>query len=613
MRRCFRRPRLAVAVGLAAVVAIPPGAALAQGDTLVTAGSPPTPFSQNKQNEPAVAIDPSDPRVVAAGANDNIDLEACNAAEDNTCPFTPGVGVSGISFSFDGGASYLQPTYAGLSARNCLGVPGDADPACDPQEGGPIGTLPNYFENGLASNGDPALVFGPQPGADGEFSWTNGSRLYYANLASKVPGESPFKGPVAIAVSRTDDAEAAASGDNDAWMDPVIVSRQSSATFSDKEQIWADNAASSRFFGNVYICNVAFRGNGVGAPEPVMVARSSDGGDTWTQRQVSAATNNSQTGGRQGCALRTDSEGTVYLYYVGTDIHTRGTVFFQQRSGDGGRTFERPRIVARLDDVGLLDPGQGRLTFDGVAGARTATFPSVDISNAAPTGAGATNQIVLVGPDAQPVTPSDEDPGPNERVLVRYSTDGGDSFQDGPDGSPPSDRPNFPAVAISPDGTDVYLTYDSFLQPWQSTTSQPRLQQGVVRHADVGAGGAPGAWGDVHRAPTGDARGSSANGLTSEFLGDYNYAFATNDFGVAVWNDVRNAADCPAIDAYRMDFVEAVLAGEAEPRTEERGEDEDAEPAQGEDEPVAPAPQQECPATFGNSDIWGGHFSDPTP
>jgi hypothetical protein len=80
--------------------------------------------------------------------------------------------------------------------------------------------------------------------------------------------------------------------------------------------------------------------------------------------------------------------------------------------------------------------------------------------------------------------------------------------------------------------------------------------QGVVRHADVAANGSFTNWSDLNRGPAGDARGSSANALVDEFLGDYDFAFATDAFGVAVWNDARNAEDCPAIDAYRQSLVD---------------------------------------------------------
>src|SRR5512142_667370 len=149
---------------LLAMVGILQGAAF-NPDTLVSVGSPTTPFSQNKQNEPALAVDANHPTILAAGANDNIDMEACNAGADNTCPFTPGIGTSGIYFSFDSGTTWTQPTYTGWTGRFCLGVVGNTDPACQPAVG-PICTLPWYYESGLVSDGDPAVAFGPVRGAD---------------------------------------------------------------------------------------------------------------------------------------------------------------------------------------------------------------------------------------------------------------------------------------------------------------------------------------------------------------------------------------------------------------------------------------------------------------
>ena len=611
----MRLARLAVVVAAAALsITGLNSAAAADGDTEVTVGSPDTPFSQNKQNEPAVAIDQAHPSVLAAGANDNIDMEACNAGEDNTCPFTDGVGVSGIYFSFDGGASWIQPTYQGFTARHCLGEPGDDDDDEECAGPGPIGTLPNYYENGLVSDGDPAVAFGPVP-SNGTFSWENGSRLYYANLTSNFPGRQAFGGFEAIAVSHTDDVESAADGDNSAWSAPVIASKQNGALFSDKEQIWADNAESSPYFGRVYGCYAAFRGV-QSRSQPLNVLVSPDGGETWTDHQVTPATNNvsSRNGfGRSGCTVRTDSQGKVYVFDYQFGVGAPGLGQIQMiTSTNGGATWSRPRTIFNAYDLcSRFEPSIGRCVMDGVAGARDdlAPAPSADIANGAPTGADATDQIVLSWVDGRVLN--------DENVMFSTSTDRGGTWAPARDVTESTDRGFYTAPAISPDGTDVYLVYNAFTTPFRESAVGPgndRQLLGVVRHADV-TGGTVGAFTTLHRGASGDARGSSQNNLAAEFLGDYVYAAATRDYGTAVWNDVRNAADCPAIDAYRQALHDlAVSTGQqvAEPEEPGGGEDEE-EPTQEEDLPVAPPVQAACPATFGNSDIFGGSYADPTP
>src|SRR4051794_7615120 len=364
-------PRLSTMFAALTVVATPVATvSVASGappsDNRVSVGSPPTPFSQNKQNEPAVAIDAGHPNVVAAASNDEIDMESCAAGDPTDCPFTAGVGVSGIYFSLDGGGSWTQPTYTGLSARSCLG-----SAACS-AAAGPIGTLPGYDDVGLVSDGDPALAFGPRRGTDGRFSWANGSRLYYANLTASVRAgrEAAIKGFEAVAVSRTDDVAAASAGTESAWKTPVLISNQSSTTFSDKEQIWADNATSSPFFGNVYVCWASFRSNSQGnaLPTPLTVARSSDGGDTWTTGQVGPATDNRNAVQPDGCTVRTDSRGNAYVFGIGA--RNGANVQMMYKSSDGGAHWAGPTTVAAVVPPGVLDPVSGRPVMDGVAGAR---------------------------------------------------------------------------------------------------------------------------------------------------------------------------------------------------------------------------------------------------
>jgi len=578
------------AISLCALIALTPGAlATHGGDREVTVDSNDTVFSQNKQNEPAIAVDAAHPNILAVGSNDNIDMEACNAGDDTTCPFTPDVGGSGVYFSFDSGDTWTQPQYTGLTARGCLGVPGP-DPGCQVVDG-PIGTLPHYDEAHLVSDGDPAVAFGPQPGANGSFSWDNGSRLYYANLTSNVSadlGEPGAKGFEAIAVSRTDDVAAAAAGDESAWMRPVLASKQSSATFADKEQIWADNASSSDFFGNVYVCYARFTGAGAA---PMVVARSTNGGATWSTKQVSPAHNVAPSHfGQSGCTIRTDSDGVVYVFWEEFQSPVKflppvGTHFLV-KSFDGGRSWTRPRAIGRVTDpCFFVDPVIGRCVEDGVAGARNdlAPAPSVDIANGAPTGEDATNLIVMSWADGR-------DGLNHEHVFVRWSSNGGSSWSAPVAIESAGDRGYYAAPAISPNGTDVYVVYNAFTTPFRTDTTAPRTLVGVVKHADV-TGSSLGAWQTLHRGAPGDPRGSSQNNLQAGFLGDYVYAAATRTYAAAVWNDARNASDCPAIDAWRMSL-----------RTADEGDD-----------VPTPAPQQDCPATFGNTDIFGWSGLDPTP
>jgi len=149
------------------------------------------------------------------------------------------------------------------------------------------------------------------------------------------------------------------------------------------------------------------------------------------------------------------------------------------------------------------------------------------------------------------------------------------------------DRPVYTAPAVSPDGSDLYIVYNAYTTPFRSDTTSPRGLVGVVVHAEV-TGGVPGAFSTLHRSAVGDPRGSSQNGLTAEFLGDYVYAGATNEHVVGVWNDTSNAEDCPAIDAYRASLYTASPL-------------------------AAPAVIASCPARFGNSDIRGASITDPTP
>ena len=122
---------------LLAIVAAAVPVSAAGTDVRVNVASPPAPFPTDKSAEAAIAINPTTPDMVAAGAFDEVDVAPCGTAQSTAsspCPFTRGVGTSGVYFSYDRGHTWVQPTYSGWTAAS--GTPGT----------GPIHTLPWYFE-----------------------------------------------------------------------------------------------------------------------------------------------------------------------------------------------------------------------------------------------------------------------------------------------------------------------------------------------------------------------------------------------------------------------------------------------------------------------------------
>jgi hypothetical protein len=90
-------------------------------------------------------------------------------------------------------------------------------------------------------------------------------------------------------------------------------------------------------------------------------------------------------------------------------------------------------------------------------------------------------------------------------------------------------------------------------------------------------------WTTLYSGPFGDSRGTTLPpfSIHQEFLGDYVYAAASRTYGVGLWTDARDAADCPAMDSWRKASVDAGTIVF----------------------PV-PWPLGDRPATFGHSDIF---------
>jgi hypothetical protein len=224
-----------------------------------------------------------------------------------------------------------------------------------------------------------------------------------------------------------------------------------------------------------------------------------------------------------------------------------------------------------------FDPVEGRCVMYGYAGARIdlSAAPSVDIANGAPSGADATNTMVMAWSDGRF--------GFNhEKTLFSWSAKGGTSWSAPVVVSAAGDRSMYSAPAIAPDGSRVYVVYEGPTAAWKGADmSSPRPYHGVFRSAPMGPTG-PGTWSTAYDGPAGDLRGTyPGHDLYQERVGDYVYAAATREYGVGVWTDARDAVVCGPIQSWRA-----------------------ASFTSGARVLPAPWPLAVCPSGFGNTDIW---------
>ena len=497
-------------------------------------------FPTNKQNEPTVAITPDGTNAIA-GSNDEQKQPPCGpgpvrgaTAAANNCSFFPGVGTSGVYTSTDAGATW---TNLGL-------LPGYTDTGSSVAP--PAGALATSTAQGtLVSDGDPVVVFGPKPDAAGTFSWANGARAYYANLAAYSSSATQGQqAPELLAVSISDSYGAT-------WYDPVLAVATNGYIFNDKEDIWADRNPASPFFGRVYLSWTQFR-DFAGGAEPVMFSYSADGGLTWSAPNQLSIAQNYAFGGRQGSVVRSGPDGTVYAMWEDSDLN--GYKHVVQTSADGGRTWSKTMTIAYNTDIAAAIPG-AKFRTDSFASA--GVDPTSGAVYAAWSSAASGSGRIVVSRSA------DHGQTWSAPVTVSSAREGYAFFQ---------------GLDVAPNGR-VDVGYQALIatDPTTYGTGNAAIDSYYVSSTDGGR-----TWSKPVKvsSASSDPAASAQNNFQLQFWGDYNTVASTNSSVLFIYTDSRSGVGCPAVDAYQhgLDGTGPAVA--------------------------KPAPGNVCPAQFGNTDAY---------
>jgi hypothetical protein len=265
------------------------------------------------QNETAIAVDPNNPQVIVAGANDYVSRTWSCTIAGTPCSAL-GDGYSGTYLSTDGGSTWC-----------CT--------ATDPNH---LGTLIPGVERLTGgqydAGGDPSVAFDSR------------GTVYYAGL-----GFNRTSAPNTVTVNR-----GTINNGSLTWSAPTFINQTTSpAILNDKEWIAVDHNPASPFRDRVYVTWTRFKfqaQTGAYVQSPIAFVSSSDGGRTFTAPKMISGSAHYGQGSRPVVG----PDGSLYVFWDGSTRLATTDSTYVVKSTDGGATWSAPKAIAPLVDIAPL-------------------------------------------------------------------------------------------------------------------------------------------------------------------------------------------------------------------------------------------------------------------
>ncbi|MFL6136212.1 MAG: sialidase family protein [Frankiaceae bacterium] len=403
-----------------------------------TAGAP--------QNETAIAVDPNNANRLVAGANDYVSRTWSCSIGATPCSAL-GEGYSGTYFSNDGGQTWCCTS----SDPNHLGT---LIPGVEHLTGGPYD-----------AGGDPALAFDSQ------------GNVYYAGL-----GFDRTSAPNTVTVSRgTFDGVGSLS-----WSAPTFINPTTApSTLNDKEWIAVDSNPASPFRDRIYVTWTRFlfnAHNGNYVQSPIAFVSSSDGGRTFTAPKLISGNALYSQGSRPVVG----PDGSLYVFWDGATRLAATDSTYMAKSTDGGATWSQPQQVAPLAEIEEL--GDTAFRVNSYPAAAAAPNGDLYVTWTTDTSAGSVAVYsTSTNGGTTWATPARAFPA-GTRTPVGYPVTQPSSGQ--PLNAPSPAGPVedvFPAVDVGPDGHVFIGAYrGDVVSPWQTCASAPAPPVGRIECDQLG-------------------------------------------------------------------------------------------------------------------------------